>query len=624
MSAEDRVTIVTVSFRSEAILPGLLDSAGGAPVVIVDNGDPEGTATRALARGRDGVTVLPMERNLGFGTACNRGAAVAETEFLLFLNPDAELAPGALDALVEGAGRHPGAAGFNPTIVDAKGRVKLRKRSVLQPKSEALADPAEEGDIVLPVLQGSAIFVRKALFDRLGGFDEAIFLYHEDDDLSLRLAAEGPLLRITDARVTHRAGHGSARSPEIAALKARAMGESRVYAMKKHGVPHPWLRSMGRALAQCLSPEMLLSRRKRAKYLGLLKGAWAARGVTPSGEVRVIVPNLKRRWSGVSTTIFRLVPIQSRDLPVACIGPSLPRGFPAVGLSELAALPRSTRRVWHARRNNEMAAGLILRHVLRKNVRLVFTSASQREHTGYTRWLIRHMDRVIATSEKSAAYLRVPNTVIMHGIDCDRFRPAEDKAALREALGLPPERRYAGCYGRVRKQKGVDLFIHAMIPLMEAHPDLDAVVAGLATREHESFLEELRAQVGARGLAGRVHFLGVRPQEDMPDLYAMLDIFVAPQRWEGFGLTPIEAMASGVPAVTSHAGAFEEMVRDGETGYLATTGDAAALSEAIGKLAADPERAATMGRAARADVEERFNITREAAALNAIYRDLLD
>ena len=70
-----------------------------------------------------------------------------------------------------------------------------------------------------------------------------------------------------------------------------------------------------------------------------------------------------------------------------------------------------------------MVAGLLLRWVFRAPLRLLFTSAAQREHQPFTKWLIRNMDAVIATSARSGAFLDVPHTVVMHGVDLDRFHP---------------------------------------------------------------------------------------------------------------------------------------------------------------------------------------------------------
>ncbi|WP_432675560.1 glycosyltransferase family 4 protein [Nioella aestuarii] len=286
-------------------------------------------------------------------------------------------------------------------------------------------------------------------------------------------------------------------------------------------------------------------------------------------------------------------------------------------------LPRRKRRVWHARRNIEMLVGIILRRIFRKNLALVFTSAAQRHHTGYTRWLIRQMERVIATSKGSASFLDVPSRVIMHGIDCTRFVPASDRASVRADLDLPENAFLIGCFGRVREQKGTDIFVQALIEAARDHPDLVGIVIGQTTSNNEPFLEELRARVQNAGLEDRILFLGEQPDAKLPSFFASLDLFIAPQRWEGFGLTPIEAMASGVPVLASTAGAFSEMVIEGETGHILDPMTPEALSTAIRVAAADRDRLRVMGQNARADVLERFNIEREAAEIEEVYQELL-
>ncbi|MEQ3709055.1 glycosyltransferase, partial [Tateyamaria sp.] len=112
------VTIITVSYNSMAVLPAMLKSVPkGTPVVVVDNASSDTDPLKALTD-EYGATLQLNEGNVGFGPACNQGAAKAETEFLLFLNPDAELQDGALDALLEAAKTYPDASGFNPRILD--------------------------------------------------------------------------------------------------------------------------------------------------------------------------------------------------------------------------------------------------------------------------------------------------------------------------------------------------------------------------------------------------------------------------------------------------------------------------------------------------------------------------
>lgn len=272
------VTVVTVSFNSLAVLPVMLASLpNGVRTILVDNASADTAALQALADGHGAHLILNHE-NQGFGFACNQGAALATTEFLLFLNPDAALQPGAIDALLAAMDRFPQASAMNPRILEADGSPHFKRRSPLMPRGEWMDRNAPDADCEVTVLTGAALFVRRAAFEQVGGFDEAIFLYHEDDDLSRRLRAKvGPLMNIPQAVVRHLSGHSSPRSPEVAALKAWHMGRSLVYATRQHGRPSPFASALLLASLQMLSPAILLSRRKRAKQLAFLRGVWSAR-----------------------------------------------------------------------------------------------------------------------------------------------------------------------------------------------------------------------------------------------------------------------------------------------------------------------------------------------------------
>lgn len=342
--------------------------------------------------------------------------------------------------------------------------------------------------------------------------------------------------------------------------------------------------------------------------------------------IDVIVPNFKLRLSGVTATVVRLVPIQARMISLAATAPNLPEDIPQVPLWSLMVMSRkgpSGWRVWHARRNVEMIAGLALQRVLRKRLKLVFTSASQRHHTGLTRWLIRQMDAVIATSAKSAAYLERPARVIHHGIDNATFSPAVDRAAVRSRLGIAPEGLLIGCFGRIRAQKGTDLFVEAALRLCAQYHDLRAVVVGRALPKDAAFLEGLQQRVRDAGLEDRIRFCDEVPVWEMPDWYRALDVYIAPQRWEGFGLTPLEAMACGVPVVAADVGAFREMVAEGETGFVVEPGSADRLAQAATVLLDDPPRLDAARRAARSHAERHFDIRTEAEALVRVYCALL-
>ncbi|MEM7089500.1 MAG: glycosyltransferase family 4 protein [Pseudomonadota bacterium] len=341
-------------------------------------------------------------------------------------------------------------------------------------------------------------------------------------------------------------------------------------------------------------------------------------------DIEVIAPNLKHSLSGVTTTIIRLLPIQKTLIGIVATGPGLPDDLPHIRLYQVLFLSNRRRRVWHARRNTEMLMGLFLKSVLRRNLKLLFTSAAQRDHSRFTKWLISKMDALIATTPQAASFLEHDATVIMHGVNTELFHPAKDKTALRERLGLPSGT-LIGCFGRIRPQKGVDLLVDAAISVLPGHPDAQIVFTGRTTSEFASFQAEQIAKLQAAGLSDRVHFLGERPWEEIVETYRALDLFVAPARHEGFGLTPLEAMASGVPAIACHdVGAFSAQIKDGETGRLVAKDNAAALAEALNEMLSDPDRLTTAGHAARAHVEQDFRIDGEAKAIVRVYRSLLD
>ena len=341
------------------------------------------------------------------------------------------------------------------------------------------------------------------------------------------------------------------------------------------------------------------------------------------GAIEVIAPHFKRRLSGVTSTVVQLVPLQAQTLRIATFGPGLPADIPAIGWSSLPGLLRKPAdrpfRIWHARRNVEMLAGIVLRHIFRAPIRLVFTSAAQRRHRAFTRWMIRRMDAVIATSRRSGDFLEAPCTVIMHGIDLARFHPARPADDSFEAAGLGG--RYAvGCFGRIRHQKGTDLFVDAMIALLPRYPDWTAVITGRVTAENQAFADELQKRVGEAGLTDRILFLGEVP--DIKVWYRRLALYVAPSRNEGFGLTPLEAMASGTAVVASDAGAYQEMVVEGRTGCVVAAGDGAALQAAIRVYMADPGKTAEHGRAALDHVHANFALENEADAIREVYERL--
>lgn len=270
------IQIVTVAYNSTGVIGDMLGSVpDGVKIIIIDNASTDADQLNSLARAH-GATIVTNATNCGFGAACNVGAAQGDRPYLFFLNPDAVIEPGCLDALLVAAAATPNAAAFSPFVLDGKGRPAFRRRSRLLPKSTHWSGPPPAGDAEVPLLNGAAVLVSRDHFNETGGFDENIFLYHEDDDLSLRLRkAHEDLKHVHAAKVTHAEGHSTVRSPATAAFKAYHMAQSAIYAMDKHGQPRARLRIRIFAALQMLSPFVLLSKRKRAKNLGFLRGAFS-------------------------------------------------------------------------------------------------------------------------------------------------------------------------------------------------------------------------------------------------------------------------------------------------------------------------------------------------------------
>ena len=257
------VSIVIVSFRSEEALSNLLPSIPlECEIIIVNNDSP---LPKKIKEIRNLFEIINSE-NKGFGSACNIGVKAATKDYVFIVNPDTVFENNTVIKLLQLSEKMPEASAFTPKIFNQKKLESFKRRSILLDKNKWLkTHPSKVSEI--PVMGGAAIFIKKEIFIRIGGFDERIFLYHEDDDLSLRLKNEiGPLIYCPDTSIIHIGGNSSSRSPEIAKLKGFHMGRSRVYAMKKHMVKNYRFKCLFLALIQLFSLQMLFSKRKRYKY----------------------------------------------------------------------------------------------------------------------------------------------------------------------------------------------------------------------------------------------------------------------------------------------------------------------------------------------------------------------
>ena len=216
--------------------------------------------------------------------------------------------------------------------------------------------------------------------------------------------------------------------------------------------------------------------------------------------------------------------------------------------------------------------------------------------------------------------------LVPQGVNLRRFSPSEGKLALRDALGLPTHGPVIAFVGSLIRRKGIDVLLRAWSEVSAAHPEVHLALVGRDQFPEDSgdarFLEEQLAQVTASA-ARRLHSLGVR--DDINRWLQAADLFVFPSRREGFGSVMIEAMACGLPCIVTDQPGITDFIfgSDGDRGCVVPQENPAALAAAVLEMLHDPDRAARIGRAARHDVVERFDIERIADRYMSFYTDLI-
>jgi mannosyltransferase len=344
-------------------------------------------------------------------------------------------------------------------------------------------------------------------------------------------------------------------------------------------------------------------------------------------DVELLITNIKKRYTGVSGTINALLPVQAKMRTLKLVGDALPNGIASITFRDALRISRQAPpngkkfRIWHVRRDPEMIRAIFARDVLKLPIKLVFTSAAKHQHGRFASWLISKMDAVISTTPEAASYLPNTTKIIPHGVDTNRFTPPASKLAAWASANLPGEFGI-GVFGRVREDKGSDLFVHALIELLPKYPNFTAVILGLCQPQHQSFQKKLQLEINVAGLGERLLFLGEIPADKVGQWYQRSLITVACPRYEPFGLTVLEGMACGSAVIASRTGAFEDIVIPGVTGELVPTADVRALVKALEPLMQNPELAVRMGEKGRQRVIDEYSITREAQGIDSVYESL--
>ncbi len=242
MSDAPRLAVVVVSFEArETLLAGLdaLRAHASLPLelVVVDNASTDGSADAVRARHPEALVIANAE-NVGFARACNQGWRASRAPHVLFLNPDSEVTPGAVETLVGLLETRPAVGAAGPRTRGSDGTIQvstgpdltplaeLRQRrlvlGVARRETHALAEAealhAREHDAAW--VSGSCLVARRTALEAVGGFDERFFLYEEDADLCRRLREAGwDVVFTPEAEVKHHLGRSMSKAPRRARLE---------------------------------------------------------------------------------------------------------------------------------------------------------------------------------------------------------------------------------------------------------------------------------------------------------------------------------------------------------------------------------------------------------------------
>ena len=344
----------------------------------------------------------------------------------------------------------------------------------------------------------------------------------------------------------------------------------------------------------------------------------------------VILNNLNTNFTGVTATLVNLYPFQRKLVSVGLYGSPIHCNEKKVSLSEILRFGRRPPsnlpfRIWHARRTNELWMGILLRDLYRMKIKVIYTSTKKGPHSFPLRFMIKKSDGVIANTEYTARLRPKVLAVIAHGIDLNRFHPPPNQKGIWESYakkrGLAGKRAI-GQFGNIRPEKGSDLFVKVLCKVLPDFPDTVAIIAGRTSWRDRGYRRQLQKETIQAGIAKRVLWPGEIPYQELPELYQALDLCIACPRYEGFGLTPAEALSCGTPILVSDTGAFSSMVQEGKTGWVIPCNDSKGLEKQLRAFLETHGIAERMSEDCKKQSSRFFSAQREAQEIVEVYQGL--
>jgi len=247
----------------------------------------------------------------------------------------------------------------------------------------------------------------------------------------------------------------------------------------------------------------------------------------------------------------------------------------------------------------------------------------------FHRYTYRHVRRVLAISNVIhrnvlATTPIAPERVVtfFDAVDLRRFTTSPGQRQLtRNMFGVPGQTVVVGFVGRMSPGKGHEELLQAARLLRARGRDVRFLVVGDASHGEEEYARTIRTLARTLEVEECVTFAGYRA--DIPALMAAFDILAFPSHAESFGVVLIEAMAMGLPVVSTNTDGVVDIVADGQSGIMVPRQDARALADGLERLIGDPDLRVRMGKAGRVRVEELFDQEKQITRLERLYRQLL-
>jgi glycosyltransferase involved in cell wall biosynthesis len=239
--------------------------------------------------------------------------------------------------------------------------------------------------------------------------------------------------------------------------------------------------------------------------------------------------------------------------------------------------------------------------------------------------LMRRFDHLIAVSQATKEEMTAAGvpaaiiSVIHNAIDTEAWSPSRATTDLREELGLGDGFPIVGYVGRIMPEKDLETWLRAAAVVARKYPLARFVLVGEG--RDGTMLSQLRQLATELGIAERVSFPGYR--ENLPPVYATFDIFMLSSRREGLPNSILEAMAMGLPVVSTDVAGTKELVIHDETGFILPQGDVLGLARAIMALIDNDQLRWHMGQAGRRRVVREFSFARRLQRIESLYERIL-